>query len=141
MRYLATLLAAVLVAFSAAADPGAGQWINAQSLNADETVNHPDTLLYAITSSAESKIVDVTTPKADLCFDPNLNATGGAARISAYRIITKTNATIAGSILLPSIPIDNSDCIVLVQGSYWVEVTTGPAGGEAPIVSITGRSN
>ena len=83
----------------------------------------------------------MTTPLADLCFDPDTAGAAGAARISVYRIITPTVATINGSILLPTIPVDNSDCTQLVRGLYWVEVTTGPGGGETPVVTVSGRSS
>jgi hypothetical protein len=130
-----------LSARGADADPGAGPWVNTVTGAADTVVNFDEQLRYSITDATESQLFSVTTPKADLCFDPHTGATGGAARVSVYRPVNPATATINGSILLPAVPSDNSDCIVLVRGLYWVEVTTGPGGGETPVVTVTGRGN
>lgn len=143
MRAAACLLSAILLTIwigAASANPESGQWVNAVTGQADDTVNFDETVQFAITSTTDSALVNVTTPVADLCFDPDTLGAAGAARISVYRVVTLSAVTINASILLPSVVTDNSDCLEIVRALYWVEVTTGPGGGEAPIVTISGRS-
>lgn len=137
---LALALIALLGSAPAKANPESGAWTNALTGAPDDTVNFDETVQFAITSGTDSALVNVTTPIADLCFDPDTLTAAGAARISVYRVVTLSAVTINASILLPSVPIDNSDCLELVRALYWVEVTTGPSGGETPLVTISGRS-
>lgn len=125
---------------SAHADPETGEWTDVQSGAIDRTVDFNETIRYAITANTDSKLFKVVTPVADLCFDADTLGIAGSARVSVYRVIEPATTTINGSILLPTVPIDNSDCVVLVVGTYWVEVTAGPTGGETPVVTVTGRT-
>lgn len=124
----------------AAASPESGVWINASDGSADTLVEYGDTVVFTLSGGTDSTLVTVTTTAADLCFDPDTGGSAGSARISVYRPVNPATATINGSILLPSQPVDNSDCVQLVRGTYWVEVTTAPTGGEVAVVSITGRN-
>lgn len=137
---LALALCALLGSWVASANPESGPWTNALTGQLDDTLNFDETLQFSITSATDSALVNVTTPIADLCFDPDTVGAAGAARISVYRVVTLSAPTINASILLPSVPTDNSDCLEIVRALYWVEVTTGPSGGEFPIVTISGRS-
>lgn len=137
---LALASAILLGSLAAGANPESGAWTNALTGALDDTVNFDETVQFSITSTTDSALVNVTTPIADLCFDPDTSGAAGAARISVYRVVTLSAPTINGSILLPSVPTDNSDCLEIVRALYWVEVTTGPGGGETPIVTISGRS-
>lgn len=123
------------------ADPETGEWTDAQSGNVDRTVDFNETIRYAIAANTDSKLFKVVTPLADLCFDPDTLGVAGTARVSVYRVIEPATTTINGSILLPAVPTDNSDCLEIVVGTYWVEVTAGPTGGETPVVTVTGRSS
>lgn len=135
------LLCVFLAASLAVANPETGVWQDGRTGDEDNVVNPGESIKFAITSATDSTLFYVRTPLADLCFDPDTGGTGGAARISVYRPVDPQVATINGSILVPSIPIDNSDCVQIVNGVYWVEVTTGPSGGEAAVVTVTGRSS
>lgn len=141
-RVIPLLVAAVLILPAAAlANPETGPWFNATSGAPDDTVNFDETIRFSLSGGTDSAIFNVTTPYADLCFDPDTAGAAGSARISVYRIISLDAATINGSILLPTVPIDNSDCLQLVRALYWVEVTTAPTGGEAAVVTVSGRSS
>lgn len=134
-------LAILPFAWPAAAAPETGVWTNTSDGSADRWVEFGDTIRFAISGTTDSALFTVTTSAADLCFDPDTGGSAGSARISVYRPVNPDVATINGSILLPTVPTDNSDCIVLVRGTYWVEVTTGPTGGELAVVTVTGRSD
>lgn len=136
----AALLWPVASPTPAPASPESGVWVNASSGDVDTLVEFGDTVVFTLSGGTDSTLVTVTTTAADLCFDPDTGGSAGSARISVYRPVNPATATINGSILLPSQPVDNSDCVQLVRGTYWVEVTTAPTGGEVAVVSITGRN-
>ncbi|MBY0263461.1 MAG: hypothetical protein K2Q20_14035, partial [Phycisphaerales bacterium] len=121
--------------------PESGVWVNAASGEEDRVLEFGETITYDLSGATDSETFTNLMPAADLCFEPNVLGAGGAARISVYRVVVASFPTINASILLPTIPIDSSDCTVLVNGTYWVEVTTAPGGGEAGVVSVTARSN
>ena len=139
--FLTLALWALLPAPRAGANPETGPWLNLASGAADRLLEFGETLSFAITSTTDSQTFTSAMPQADLCFDPDLGGAAGAARITVYRAVNPAVPTINGSIILPTIPTDNSDCTVIVNGTYWVEVTTGPAGIETPVVTVTARSN
>lgn len=138
---LALLLAALLAASPALADPQTGAWENAVTGEEDRVLEFGETIVFPFGNATDSTTFTSVMPKADLCFEPNTLGAGGAARISVYRVVVPSIPTINASILLPSVPIDSSDCLEIVNGTYWVEVTTGPGGGEAAVVAVTARSN
>lgn len=137
---LLTAAVAILLALPALANPGAGVWKDSITGLADSIVYNDETSTFSIVDATESGLLIVGSPKADLCFDPDTGGSAGAARITAYRLVNPSVPTINGSIAI-TVPSDNSDCVVLVRGTYWVEVTAAPTGAEAAIVSVTGRSN
>lgn len=130
----------VLNSGSSKADPGAGAWVDLFTGAARSVINFDESIRFTITSAAESAAFTVDTPYADLCFDPDTGGSAGSARVTAYRIVNPTVRTINASIPI-TVPSDNSDCAQLVRGIYWVEVTVGPTGGEAAVVTVTGRAN
>lgn len=136
-----SLLAAALLPASGLANPQTGPWVDAGTGAPADVVNYDQTIQFSITSATDSATFSVATPYADLCFDPDTLGSAGSARISVYRVILLDQPTIDGSILLPTVPVDNSDCLQLVRAVYWVEVTTGPTGGETPVVTVSGRSS
>lgn len=138
---LALALSALWLSAPAFSNPETGQWYNTRSAELDDTINFDETIQYTITANTDSALFNVTTPVADLCFDPDTSGAAGATRISVYRVVSLSAVTINASILLPSVPTDNSDCLQLVRALYWVEVTTGPSGGETPVVTVSGRAS
>jgi hypothetical protein len=134
-------LAVTLSASTSGANPETGDWINSLSGSAVLQLGFNQTAVFTIVGTTDSRAIAVEAPTADICFDPDTGGVAGSARVSIYRAVNPATVTLNGSILLPPVPTDNSDCLEAVRGVYWAEVTTGPTGGEVAVVSITTRSN
>lgn len=140
LRLAATLVVALLSPLLARANPETGAWVNSFNARPDSNVEVGDTIQFDVADGTDSALFVVSSGLADLCFDPDVGGSSGAARVTLYRTVDPHVATINGSVPI-SVPIDNSDCVEIVPGTYWVEVTTGPSGGETAVVTVTGRGN
>jgi hypothetical protein len=141
MRRLVPALLLALFPLAAQANPETGEWIDSRKGVAIEVLGFHQTAVFTLSGGTDSELIAVEAPSADLCFDPDKTGAAGSARVSVYRLVDPATATTNASILLPPVPSDNSDCLALVRGLYWVEVTTAPTGGEVGVVSINTRSN
>lgn len=142
MRVLIPILISLVISSMAWADPGAGLFTNTKS-NGSTTVvkTYGGTLVYEFTTAVDSRAFKVTSPRADLCFDSDrTSATLGAARVSVWYANDPTNA-VTVSALNPEAITPDTNCTILIPGTYWIEVTTPRAAAEEPVVTITGRSN
>lgn len=143
MKAFITLLAvtlAFLFLFSseAIADPGVGQWLDSNG-NEVSRVDSRAEASYSFTTAVDSKLIRVSAT-SDLCFDTDtLLVAAGAARIQVYRAVDQNNAVTAAAIGPLTVVSDVSDCLVLVPATYWVDVTTGRAASETPLVTIRAR--
>lgn len=138
---LVLLIGLALLPRPASANPESGQWIHWLSGAPVAILGFNETAVFTISGSTDSQAIAVEAPSADLCFDPDKTGAAGSARITVYRAVDPATVTLNGSIALPPVPTDNSDCLQLVRGVYWAEVTTAPTGGEVAVVAIATRSN
>jgi hypothetical protein len=131
------LLLLLLLAAPAFAAPGSTPWTKEGGGTGQVTLYPGDTLIAKIPvgsteASTELNLREYTT----LCFDPDVNSTGGATRVTFYRRLS--SPVIDNSrITVPAIVFDGTDCDVLPPGWHWFEVDTPPSAGQEGLVTVT----
>lgn len=135
---LLALVAMVLSPATALAEPGDTPWLPQGSSRPTSVVSQQTVAIVFGAGADDSQLLTVNSRVADICFDPDVGGTGGAARIAVFRALTRPPSDTA-RITVPAPPSDGSDCEVIVKGRYWFEITTAAGAGELAIVTVTGR--
>lgn len=143
MRVRIALLALVLLLvlpFSADADPGSGDWLN-ESGGLTSFVFENETARYTFSTITNSKVIQVFPALADVCLisKDGGGSLDGLGRATMYRVIRSDSPLTNDAILMPAIPSNGADCIIIVAGKYWVEVDAIDT--PSSTVTITGRVN
>ena len=141
MKVLITLLC-LLSTGTALADPGVGTFTNTRAGRPTNVVSvGGGTLLYLFTGTIESVAFSVNSGHADVCFDTDIGSvTVGSARVGIRRAANPANPVLVSSLLMPAVPSNNTNCLQIVNGTYWIEPTIALTTTEVPLVTITGRN-
>ena len=144
MRYflLSLALVAYIVAFfptPVSADPSTGTWLNMGTTSVMTVVRPGSTAVFAFpVGTANSTLITVAAPNADICFDADTAGAGGTGRATAKMALTAAGSDNA-AITLPALVTTNLDCNPIVTGTYWVQIDTAATAAENPVVVIFGR--
>lgn len=135
---LASILALLFFATPASALPGVTLWLTQGTSDTEYSVSVGEVAEIQFAAGAGHSTLIGLSGDGDLCFIPDSNSAAGAARIAVYRAVALPVDDDA-RIVLPSVPFDGTNCLVLVMGRYWFEITTPAGGGENAVVTLTGR--
>ena len=122
-RFQFFVLAALLLAAPALADPGSSTWTKFGSTQTVSRIQSGQTAQMVFTAGATNSVLLEVAATADICFDPDVLTSGGTARITAKRALTTAGSDDA-AITVPAIPFDGSNCRQIEAGPYWIQVDT-----------------
>ena len=136
---IALALAIGLAPGLAHADPSTTAWVLFGTATETTSVSSGKTVSYSpIAAAANSTLLYISAEIADACFDPNTAGGAGSSRVTLKRALTAAGSDNA-AIAIPALPVDGTDCVVLVAGLYWAQIDTAATGAETPILVVTGR--
>jgi hypothetical protein len=145
----ALCLLASMVSGTALADSGTKQLTREQSPTSTRScsIDSGDTCYFGSNAANPGNSMTFSVPSynAIACFDSDTGSVSAGAAVVKFWRVTSSGAK-AGS-FIPSAATTSTlsglptDCFVMLTGSWWIEVSTPPAGSEVSLVTITGSGS
>ena len=142
-------LLASMVAGTAYANSGTKQLTREQSPTSTRScsIDSGDTCYFGsnAANTGNSMTFNVPSYNAIACFDSDTgSAAAGAAVVKFWRVSSsglKVGSFIPSAATTSTLSGLPTDCFVMLTGSWWIEVSTAPAGSEVSLVTITGSGS